>query len=169
MNATLTNIAAELTALARERGWLDIARLAESACASEPQQLIAVVRFLDGNAKSLADWIRRIIPSAKVVELDGGSDRAAEGWLADQFVALFPCGGMPTTEVLQGLASGPFSRPAGTWVVVLAEANQISSAEDLELVETTAQVAASPSTIGTGRCRSGGCGRLFVDGRAACW
>jgi hypothetical protein len=134
MTPTLRDIALDLNRLAGDQGWTRTTQFVQTLLDPARPRSVAMLSLLDADLAGLAAWAQAACAGDRFVTAGPGTDELA---LADRLLIAFPCGGLPTADVLEALAYGPFARAAATVAVVLTGAEQIDTPEDLALVETT--------------------------------
>lgn len=140
MNPTLRALAADLARLANDQGLPAVACLAHRVAEGPRVPANALLALLDADASQLADWIEAtVLGTALKTVREQGEQTDLALWLADKIVIAFPCGGLPTSDTLATLANGPLQRQPHSAAVALIGAEEIETADDLALVESTAR------------------------------
>lgn len=132
MNHELQNLAAKLVAFAEAENCVETTAFLHAM--QLPGKKFALVNHTDDS--QMLDALRSLVDGdwSDATEESGG----AAFWLADHVVTAFPCGAMATANVLEAMAAGAFQRPPETTTLLLTSAEQITSVEDLQLVEAAA-------------------------------
>jgi hypothetical protein len=134
MTPSHRDIAQDLARLAGEQAWLRTTEFVHAVLDAARPRTVAILRLLDADITGLTAWFDGVCPGETLVAAGPGSEELS---LADRVLVAFPCGGLPTADVLESLSAGPFTRPAETVAIVLTAAEQIASTDDLALVEST--------------------------------
>jgi hypothetical protein len=124
----------ELTSLAAEQGWTEVAAYIAQLKKAERRILVACAPGV--RQDQLVAWLRGQDPAAilGVAELDALAADAGPALAADRAVIALHCGDLLMPPTITG-AAVVMSRPAGSYVVVLTGAELIHSASDLATVQ----------------------------------
>jgi hypothetical protein len=137
MKIELEKILGELHSLATARGWQAVDELSAKLLSPEAAAAILIAQSSEGTAAAVRDWLPAILSEAKIetCALEGLAQDPAPALAANKIAAVFECGRMLAADEVEGIANAFFCRPASSYAIVFAGAEQIMSAEDLELIE----------------------------------
>lgn len=137
MNADLTRAMVEARSLAQDKGWEKAAEAAEAVLTAHLPGSLLLVTPTEGEIGGLPRWMAETVPALRlqkmpITELAADPMQAA---ISERVAILQECGKMLSSETVETIAQTCFSRPHGSYVIVMRGAEQIETAEDLELVE----------------------------------
>jgi hypothetical protein len=137
MNEQLAAIVTEVRTLATQRHWADVQELGEQLRAAPPSPvLLAVASGVEaaGTARWVAEAAPGAAPPVQPLETLGG----LAALRAEKLLAVFTCGALLEAPAVDAVKRLLFSRPASSYAVVLAGAEEITNPAELDFVESGA-------------------------------
>ncbi len=137
MNEELTRALLETRTLAQARAWNRVVEAADAALAGSPENSLLLAMPPDIDVGGLPRWIAETAPALGITKT-GTEALAADprpGGDAERLVVVFECGKLMTADAVDVVQRICFSRPDGSYALVLRGAESLESPEDLELVE----------------------------------
>ncbi|HLJ55764.1 MAG TPA: hypothetical protein VKT77_12065, partial [Chthonomonadaceae bacterium] len=137
MNVELTRVLVEARTLAQERGWSRTADAADAALASAPANALLLVSPPDVDFGGLPRWIKETAPQLEIAKT--GTEALAANPLAageaERVVAVFECGKLMTADAVEIVQRVCFSRPDGSYAIILRGAESLENPEEREILE----------------------------------
>jgi hypothetical protein len=124
---------AEVAKIAADRGWTSVTEFAVAVPAGDARD-VAILTADEVDARPLSDWIRQAGTTISVAPLAPLADEAGPVLAPNRVLVALRCGLMLTADDAT-VAASVMLRPEDTYRIVLTGAEDITSAEDLELVE----------------------------------
>lgn len=124
---------AEVAAIAAGRGWTSVTRFAAAVPAGDARD-VAILAANEVDAGPLADWTRKSAATVTVAPLAALAAEAGPVLAPNRILVALRCGLLLTGDDVT-VATSVMVRPAGTYRIVLTGAEDITSADDLALVE----------------------------------
>ncbi len=137
MNVELTRALVETRTLAQDRGWERVAAAADAVLTSRPENALMLATPPGIEVGGLPRWIAETAPVLEIAktsteEIAANPLLSGEG---ERLVVVFECGKLVTADAVDVVQDICFSRPQGSYAIVLRGAENLESEEDLNLVE----------------------------------
>ena len=137
MNVELTRALVETRTLAQARGWDRAAAAADAVLASQPKNALLLATAPEIEVGGLPRWIAETAPALEIAKT-GTEALAANPMCAgevERLVVVFECGKLMTAAAVDVVQQICFSRPEGSYAIVLRGAENLESDEELDLLE----------------------------------
>ena len=124
----------ELNSMAAEQGWTQVTGYLAQVATADRQVLIAYAPGV--HPEPLAAWLRSrdTVATIPIAQLDALADDPGPALAVDRVVIALRCGDLLMPATISGAAT-VMGRPAGSYVIVLTEAESIQSESDLAAVQ----------------------------------
>lgn len=135
MKAELTRALVETRTLAQQHGWDRVEETVDTILEGDTDKVV-IATAAGVEVGGIPRWVADTVPTL-ALEKTGIITLAAASLpvAAERMIVVFECGKLMSAEDVEATAQVCFSRPQGSYVIVMRGAEQIENAEDLEIVE----------------------------------